>query len=223
MMRLGGYRAKVEDLDKVIERLLEVDKKGDVLYCDIDGYRLHSDNVTVDNVYMAVMGRTKEEIENGAKRVERSFDEQELVLKDLAKRHIPYWIEEGKKYIYEERYEEWEKCVNIRANDLYCGTELDLALDVMDELERTSHLAKYGVARYKSIAGNMLGRTGKPYLILSILLSFAKEGPELYEAFVRFFDYRLLSPEEKRNIEEKKGENYMYRLNEEFLKSRKWF
>lgn len=34
---------------------------------------------------------------------------------------------------------EWEKCVNIRESDIYRGTDVDLALDIMEILDKCSN------------------------------------------------------------------------------------
>ena len=49
------------DLDKAIEILLEAKKAGVSVYCEFNGHKLYSNNVTIDSAYLEVTGETKAE------------------------------------------------------------------------------------------------------------------------------------------------------------------
>lgn len=112
--------------------------------------------------------------------------------------HIPEWIEKGQALIYPERYEEWEKCVNARATDLYCGLELDAALEIMQAVENGTTIEE------ASEILNNQRHSGRSFsLTRNIIFSFSSKGPEFWEATAS----GEISPETKAVLEAKKQEN----------------
>lgn len=139
---------------------------------------------------------------------------------------IEKWIEEGKKYIYPQRLDEWKKCVEIRANDLYEGDELQNALDIMKVLEEGGSLQEAHDVLYN------FGHSGTSYFMtISILLSFAKKGPEFVQNeepdyYKRNIEYiqKILSQNAKYEKDAKNSsENPQEKSKEDLVKERRAF
>ena len=182
------------NLESVVYTLLAAKERGESVYCFFNNHRLDSDTVSMDSAYMTVMGVTKAEYDVEMQKILR---EKELE-KQNAKANIPNWIEEGKKIIYPERYEEWEECVGIRASDIYHGRELDNALEIMMALEEDASMEEV-----KEIFDKQNHSGASAGIVRSIVFSFSNKGPEFWEAT----NYGEISKENKQILEAKKLEN----------------
>ena len=132
---LNSPEYNVRTLDEMIDLMMELKERGEIVGCYFRGHRFNSGTITPDSAYKTVTGKTKEEFLQSKKQY---WDEEKAKMEldqILAKIRIPYWIEEGKKFIYPQKMEKWEKCVHTRANDLYYGMDLDYALELMYALE----------------------------------------------------------------------------------------
>lgn len=185
-------------LESVVYTLLAAKSRGEHVYCIFNGHKLHSDSVSMDSAYMEVCGYTKEEHDQKMHDWQENYKRQEKIEKQKAKENIPNWIEKGKLLIFPERYEEWEKCVQIRANDLYHGLELDSALEIMQALEDGASMQEASKILYNQGHSGMSAE-----LVRNLLFSFSSKGPEFWEATA----YGEISPKNKKLLEEKKQEN----------------
>lgn len=111
---------------------------------------------------------------------------------------INEWIERGQKIIYLENYEDWTSCVKNRASDGYHGADLECALEVMealdkgidmDEIEEILNRANYSEQAH--------------FLILKIILSFSKFGPN----FMEYITHGDISLDLQQAIENQRQEN----------------
>lgn len=110
---------------------------------------------------------------------------------------IPEWIEEGKKYIYPEKYQAWEDRVRGIDSKVYLFRirEVENTLRIMKLLEIGSNQAKEETKDY-------LSHYDRESSLWSIL-EFVKTGPEFVEE-----NYpRELSDSTKEFIQQKKAEN----------------
>lgn len=117
--------------------------------------------------------KSKEEIEEE----ERKKQEQIKKRREIRLEKCPILIEEGKKYIYKEKYEEWEKKVNYYISDIYIGDKIiETALKLMQ-------LIQNGVD--KNEAKDLLNKICKvssyEYEVRFIILRFSKYGPDFFE------------------------------------------
>ena len=65
-------------LSKVVEELIEFNKKGKLISTDFNGVTLYSDTVTIDDAYVSILGKTKREFDDAEKqRIEKNKREQE--------------------------------------------------------------------------------------------------------------------------------------------------
>ena len=187
-----------DNLESAVYTLLAAKARGEHVYCNFNGITLHSDTVSMDSAYMEVLGCTKAEYDKHQKELLENYEREEKVAEQRAKENIPSWIEKGKALIFPERYSEWEKCVQVRATDLYHGYELDAALEIMTALENGATMEEA-----KQIFDKQ-GRSGmSASVVRSILFSFSSKGPEFWEATA----YGEISPENRQALEAKKQEN----------------
>lgn len=186
-------------LERCVEMLLEYQSRGESVYIDYRGHRLYSCDVTMDSAFKEVTGKTKAESDEIVAERRRESKERESRELAEARKKIPTWVEMGSAYIYPERVEEWTRCVDIRANDLYHGTEIDLALNLMQKLESGA-----SIEEVKDIfTGQSVRSANFVRMVRSIMLRFAKRGIEFYEGTAE----KELTDEEKRIIEDMKKEN----------------
>lgn len=185
-------------IDDAVATLQKEKEKGRSVYCDFNGHKLFSDNVTIDSAYVQITGMNKAAHDKKQQEWLDNYKKEQAAAEKRAKQNIPMWIEKGKKYIYPEMYEKWEKMVEIRAEDLYHGFELDASLEIMEALSNGSSMEEA-----KQIFENQ-GHSGTSAgLVRNIIFTFSKYGPDFFMATL----YGDISPEVKTIIEEKRKEN----------------
>lgn len=154
------------------------------------------------NTYWAGISEFTEMMRELVKRNEKESAKE----KAQAIKNIPNWIERGKVLIFPERYKEWEECVRLRTNDLYRGGEIELALQIMEDLENGMSMEE-AKEEFKRLT-NECNSTGTfDTLIRNVVLCFSKKGPEFWEATCSDFEREVLSEEQKQFLEEKRQEN----------------
>lgn len=137
------------NLESVVYLLLAHQADGNHVYCEFNGHRLESDNITMDSAYIEVTGKTKEEFEDEQKRMRQQWEEEEKEEKAREQRYQEIVLErtngepqeitqekvvEGLKFIAEHQDMEQEDLL-IALLDLGCTFSLD---DVKKEVERTN-------------------------------------------------------------------------------------
>ena len=125
----------IHNIDEAVEVLTYAREQGRNLWFDFNGHKLYSADVTLDSAYIEVLGMDKATYEKKQKEWREEYERKEKEEEEAAQAKIPYWKEEGKKYIPQPLWEEWEKCVEIRAGDLYHGKELDSLLDILKAID----------------------------------------------------------------------------------------
>ena len=134
---------------------------------------------------------------DGGKR-DRVFREDQGVGEPSRRRErIEEWIEEGKKYIYPEKYRAWED--NVRDID---SISYRLAIPDIENTLRIMKLLEIGSNQAKEEAKDYLSHYEREYALWSIL-EFVKTGPEFVEENYPW----ELSDSTKEFIQKKKAEN----------------
>ena len=142
------------NIESVVYTLLAAKARGESVYCEFEGVKLYSDNVTMDSAYEQITGITKEKHDK-----------------------IQNWIERGNKIIFPKRHKEWEECVKKRSNSIYNGEELNAALEIMEALENGALIEE---AKDLFIKQN---HSEISYTIVQKLVYlFSSRGPEFYES-----------------------------------------
>lgn len=116
----------------------------------------------------------------------------------IDEQNINDWIERGKKIIYPENLENWTSCVKNRAQDTYHGSDLETALQVMEALDN-----KEDMFEIEESLNRVNFSSNAHFLILKIILSFSKHGPE----FMEFISHGDISDDLKLAIENQRKEN----------------
>ena len=181
-------------LEDVVSVLLDTKERGESVYCEFEGHKLHSDNITMDSAFLEVTGLDKEDYDREQSKIKR------------AKENIPVWIKEGEALIFPERHKKWKECVKARAADIYHGQDLDMALDIMKALDDGA-----SIEEAQDIFNHQSHSSVTDSFVRNMIFSFSSRGPEFWEATA----YGEISPENRELLEAKKQEN------EELMNSKK--
>ena len=185
-------------LEECVNALLKFQNRGESVVVDFNSHQLYSCDVTMDSAYLEVCGKTKAEFDKAQEEWRENYRKEQEEAKAKAEAKIPEWIKRGEGFIYPERAEEWKKCVEARASDLYHGMDLDAAIEIMEKLESGATLDEA-----KELLDSQ-DHSGASYgMVRNIIFSFAKQGPEFWEHTA----YGEISPENKMVIADKKKEN----------------
>lgn len=185
-------------LEECVNALLKFQNRGESVVVDFNGQQLYSCDVTMDSAYLEVCGKTKAEFDKAQEEWRENYRKEQEEAKAKAEAKIPDWIKKGEGFIYPERAEEWKKCVEARASDLYHGIDLDAAIEIMEKLESGATLDEA-----KELIDSQ-NHSGMSYgIVRNIVFSFSKQGPEFWEHTA----YGEISPENKMAIADKKKEN----------------
>ena len=196
--------SKGENLESAVYTLLAAKARGKKVYGKFYGHILHSETVSMDSAYMEVLGCTKAEYDKQIKKWRENYKKEEKLAEQRAIQNIPKWIEKGQTLIYPERYEEWEKCVNTYAANLYHGLELNSALEIMQALENGTTIEEAS-----KMLNNQKHSSMTASLVRNIIFSFSSKGPEFWEATA----HGKISSKNKALLEAKKQENIQLATN----------
>ena len=163
------------NLDEVVRELISLRRAGFDAYCDFNGHKLYSRDVTLDGAYLEVTGYTYREFLQEQKRQMEQWEREKEEAKAQSRAKTPEWIARGRKLIPEELWKEWEECIEIRISDLYNGREIEHALVVME-----AHKAGQSIAEISELIDNQ-GHSGMSYgMLRSIISHFYPEGKQLF-------------------------------------------
>ena len=152
-------------LEDVVSVLLDAKARGESVYCEFEGHKLHSDNITMDSAFLEVTGLDKEDYDREQTKIKR------------AKENIPVWIKEGEALIFPERHKKWKECVKARAADIYHGQDLDMALDIMKALDDGA-----SIEEAQDIFNHQSHSSVTDSFVRNMIFSFSSRGPEFWEA-----------------------------------------
>ena len=169
------------NLDEVVRELILLRRRGFDAYCEFNGHRLYSSNVTLDSAYLEVTGYTyREYLEESKKQLER-WEREKQEKKQKSRNKTPEWIARGRELIPEELWQEWEECIEIRIEDLYNGREIEDALVIME-----AHKAGQSIAEISKLIDNQ-GHSGMSYgMLRSIIKHFYPAGTQLFEELSKY-------------------------------------
>lgn len=155
------------NIDECIAHLIECREQGKSVYVDFAGQRLYSCDATVNNIYIQVLGKTKEEYDadNG----------ERVVTGNMSADNRKKWMEIAEGIIYPQRMAEWQKCIESTHENFGHG-DLESIITAMQMLN--------GGASFENVASYIkgLGTYGRnSSMIESMILNFSKRGPEYFE------------------------------------------
>ena len=195
----------LDNAKPVLDNLAQ--KYGQLVSMDFNGHTIRSD-MSIDEMYLEVLGRTKEEYDKLIEESHQKQQEEESRARIEAEAKMPERIEAGKAFIYTEKQQDWENCVKARSEDLYYGADIDDALEAMSLLDQG--------ASFEDVEKNLIdgGQSGASFgMIRNIIFSFSKRGPEFYQAS-REAEGRPLTKEELRSVAKQKLENAQMELRD---------
>jgi hypothetical protein len=167
-------------IDEAVDALLKLHAEGKHYCSDFNGVTLYSDEVTLDSAYKDITGKTRDEF-----KADREKERQELLESERRhKERIPVlaseWIEKGHGILDEKYYDEWDRIVPIRLNDLYQGMELGACLEIVEELNKGCDIKK----AIDIIEGQ--GHSGMSFsLVRAMVKAFCDRGDEFCIATIR--------------------------------------
>lgn len=205
------------NLDEAIEYLVKCRQEGKNIWIEFNGQRLYSNDATVDTIYMQMFGKTKQEFEQAhAAARDRVGKKLEELGKEIAEKK-PEWIEKGKELIYPAKSKDWEKFIDIMSQSIDNVGEMDLALDIMGQLEDGKSFEE--IKQYIQNSSSEISIT----MLENMALKFSKRGPDFFE-FMRAEkgedgQSQELDPNTKKLIQEIRKQNEDFEI-EQAIKAR---
>ena len=150
-------------ISEAITEFLDMCKDWRNFFVEICWKKLYSvDTKTEDDAYMQIFWKTKIEQEKVREKYDkkRKLERKKKELEAIEK--VPWRIEEGKKYVDEEKWWNWESYVNSSARDMYHWMDIDDTLKLLkliDEWKSWQEIQKVfdkncGVGFYYSVVRN---------------------------------------------------------------------
>lgn len=165
-------------IDSAVSALLQCKENGELASCNFNGTILYSDTVTLDEAYVAITGKTKDEFDAVIKKQHEDYLRKEKEHQDAIPELTKEWMEKGRNFVQPEKLELWDKCVPIRLSDLYRGMELGACEEIITALNKGCTMEEA-----KTIINNQ-GHSGMSYgLVRSMVREFSDRGHE-FAAYV---------------------------------------
>ena len=176
------------------------EENGEHVRCRKSGHEFHSNNVTLDDMYRTITGMTQEEF--------RKESAKQLYADKLnrvrTQEKIPGWLNRGRRIIYYENHNAWEFCVSKMASSSYYGKPIEIALDIMEAIDRGEALG--AVAKMLNSDDQRMNS-----LVERIVFSYSKKGPE----FLEYIRKDNLTAQDLVAIEKQKAKNKEYKIKEQ--------
>lgn len=163
-------------IERAVIELLEYKEKGELVCGEFNGHMLYSDTVTMDSAYLEITGKNKKDFDKAQEEWREKIRIESELAEKVAKENIPNWIEKGHKAFTEDKWEEWDKIVPIRAEDLYHGMELDNTLQIQEILSSEYSEESFGKAKE---CMEEQGHSGMSWsLVCAMIKEFCTHGEE---------------------------------------------
>lgn len=196
------------DLDTCIDYLIKCREDGKSVWVEFGDKKLYSCDATVNNLYIQVLGKTKEEYDTDEKEYIKGLNENTTnASSSMQKSEQKKWIEFGKNIIYPERVKEWEKCVGTTTETTYGGEDLEKSITVMQMLDGGTSFAN--VQTYMEGLSSSENSTSR---MENIILNFSKQGPEFFEYIKGGMEN--IDDNTKRMVDKIRNQNKEYEVNE---------
>ena len=164
------------NIERAVIELLEYKEKGESVCGEFNGHMLYSDTVTMDGAYLEITGKNKNDFDKAQEEWREKLRIESELAEKTARENIPNWIEKGHKAFAEDKWEEWDKIVPIRAEDLYHGMELDNTLQIQEIL--SSEYSEESFEKAKKCMEEQ-GHSGMSWsLVCAMIKEFCNHGEE---------------------------------------------
>ena len=201
-----GYWGNLENAARTLNWDYTVE--GENVFMDFNGYKLYSKYDTIDTCFLKVCGLTLRQQRKFERELRAKLEERDRAERKEAEAKIPSLKERGEKLIYDERKEDWNRCVEIRVSDMYKGAEVELALKAMEALEEGKTVDEaYALAIDETDSVHFMTITK------SIIRTFSKRGTEFARSVLEKeknkYDEETIRQQEER-IAKTEQENQIY-------------
>lgn len=162
----------------ILELMRVSNSSGRVVRCDFNGKTLTS-TMSLDEAYIILTGDTYEEYQD--KIVEyRQRQKKEEEFQESIPMLISFWKEEGKRVLDKKHWDDWDKVVPARINDLYHGMELGHTLSIIKILNNGNADA---LKKAREELNNQ-GHSGTSYALVRAMIRYFDD--DLGEDFYQF-------------------------------------
>lgn len=140
---------------------------------------------TIDEAYIKVLGVSKSEFDNQVREENEEHERRERNFKAA----IPYltdkYRDKARGIIAEDHFDEWDRIVPIRLEDLYHGMELDCWLELISELNNAEADNKIGCFE---TCRDLFYKQGHSGMSASLVFSGLKHFHPLGEELVKYIE-----------------------------------
>lgn len=168
----------------------------------------YKENVAIQKAYLLGKKAGLEEIESEKKSAEsrKAWAKERYEETEKAFKKAEGWFEEGKKYIYPQKTENWQECVYYRASDIYHGWDVENALQIIKALDEGKEMKDVEKLIDEGHSGASFG------MLCRIVLHFSKRGPEFFREKSDGYKYAKGEDKEKydKMLEEVEAKNAQY-------------
>ena len=163
-------------LEEAVRTLILLRLKGEDVYCDFNGTVLKSSNVTLDDAYIAVMGKTYSEYKDQEIRLFEKWKREDEEYKRDIPRLKKHYLVDSLYLIKPEMVDDWIRLVDARLSDLYKGFDLASAIEIMKALDGGA-----SIETAKNIIDNQ-GHSGMSYCVVRLVVKqFGQRGQEFWD------------------------------------------
>lgn len=164
-------------VEQAVNLLIEYRDAGELVMCDFNGFKLYSDTVTMDNAYLTIVGKTKDEFDIQQGNFAKRMEEEDRKHKEEAPKLIEKYTQIGKELLDESKHKLWSDIVPVRVNDIYKGWDLKQFLDLVPLINDK----KYNEAKY--LLENQ-DHSGMSYsLVCSMIHDLTLNGAEFVDGY----------------------------------------
>lgn len=104
--------------------------------CSFNGKEITSE-MTLDECYLAVIGKTKAEVQDELREAEGAFKRHREEFLSHVQEYIDANIERARGLVNKEDFEDYKTVANVRFRDIYEGMEMDALLDILEYYKDT--------------------------------------------------------------------------------------
>lgn len=127
------YEPRVgETIDQAYQMMVqEKDKHNEECMCHFNGKELTTE-MTLDECYLAVIGKTKAEVQEELREAEGAFKRRREEFLSHVQEYIDANIERARGLVSEEDFEDYKEVADVRFRDIYEGMEMNALLDILE-------------------------------------------------------------------------------------------
>ena len=158
----------------VADFLMDCRRKGENIFVVYNGKKLYSMTQEMDDWYMLMVGEKKADYDRALQEDREKAEKEEK--ESIAK--IPARVERGLDLI-DINQEEWETYVDKKSKGLYLGTQIDIALDVLEAMKEEGVEKAYQIMK----KNDAIGGSGY-HAVMGVLSKFSSHAKEINDYII---------------------------------------